>query len=183
MVWDNYILEQFHTALPGGDHDESLYYGPYNTLLNELFPRQEHFMIVPQYKRPEHSKAVDFTTIFIVRHNSHPIFFVEIKALGHLQRVSDRQAADNQMRERFEKLFDEVKISNLYGMSALGTRVCLYEWDRETRKIEPPAIPKDPNYTIDTAPIDRWNLDILSAEGEQRLREVVARVKTMSSEI
>jgi len=183
MVWDNYILEQFQTAVPGGEHDESRYYGPYCTLLHQLFPAPEHFMLVPQYKRPEQSKAVDFTTIFIVRHKCHPCFFLEIKALGHLEKPSDRQAADDQMRERYGKLFDEVEISALYGMSAIGTRVCLYEWDRETRKIEPPAIPKDCNYTMDTAPIDRWNLDILSVEGEKCLRAVVARVKTMCSQI
>ncbi|KAF8423104.1 hypothetical protein EV426DRAFT_603864, partial [Tirmania nivea] len=52
MPWDRYILQQFQSALPRGEPDESQYYGPYNTLLNYLFPKEESYMVVPQYKRP-----------------------------------------------------------------------------------------------------------------------------------
>ncbi|KAF8420672.1 hypothetical protein EV426DRAFT_537309, partial [Tirmania nivea] len=39
--------------------DESRFYGPYNVLLNYLFPFEEDFVVVPQFKRPEQSKSVD----------------------------------------------------------------------------------------------------------------------------
>ena len=39
----------------------------------------ERYMIAPQYKRPGQSKSIDFTMIFIVSHNEHPVFFVEVK--------------------------------------------------------------------------------------------------------
>ena len=65
MVWDTYTSKQFATALPQGEFDESKFYGPYNGLLNDMFLKSEDFMVVPQYKRSEYSKAaVDFTTVF-----------------------------------------------------------------------------------------------------------------------
>ena len=49
---ENYIQKQFQPAIPLGEHDESQYYGPYNTPLTKLFPGKEHHMVVPQYERP-----------------------------------------------------------------------------------------------------------------------------------
>ncbi|KAF8453110.1 hypothetical protein BGX38DRAFT_1179227 [Terfezia claveryi] len=141
-------------------------------------------MVVPQYKRSELSQtSVDFTTVFIVRHNDHPVFFLEIKPAGHLQHNSSREAADLQMREWFRILFDDVQIPIMYGVSAIGTRLCIYSWNKETRRITPNAIPIDQNVTSDTAPAARWNLELMTAEGEQRLREVVRHVKEMSGQI
>ncbi|KAF8450144.1 hypothetical protein BGX38DRAFT_1184726, partial [Terfezia claveryi] len=140
-------------------------------------------MVVPLYKCSELSKtAVDFTTVFIVRHNDHPVFFLEIKPAGYLQHNSSREAADLQMRERFRILFDDVQIPIMYGVSAIGTRLCIYSWNKETRRITPNAIPIDQNVTSDTAPAARWNLELMTAEGEQRLREVVRHVKEMSGQ-
>jgi hypothetical protein len=102
MPWDEYTLEQFESALPQGEYDESEYYGPYNGLLNDLFPKDEYYMIVPQYKRPAQLTLADFTTIFLVRQQKHPVFFVEIKPAGHIHNVSPYASANKQMRERFE---------------------------------------------------------------------------------
>lgn len=55
------------------------FYGPYNALLNYLFPSDEEYMIVPQYKHPEESRSIDFTTIFVIEYQEKPIFFMEIK--------------------------------------------------------------------------------------------------------
>ena len=71
--------KQFSIAIPQGNSDESRFYGPYRGLLTDLFPKREYSMVVPLYKRPEQSKSVDFTTIFIVRHDEHPVFFIQIK--------------------------------------------------------------------------------------------------------
>ncbi|RPB23975.1 hypothetical protein L211DRAFT_849141 [Terfezia boudieri ATCC MYA-4762] len=124
MAWDAHTRKQFATALPQGEFDESKFYGPYNGLLNDLFSKAEDFMVVPQYKRSELSQtSVDFTTVFIVRHNDHPVFFLEIKPAGNLRHNSSREAADLQMRERFRILFDDVQIPIMYGVSAIGTRL------------------------------------------------------------
>ncbi|KAI5809602.1 hypothetical protein DFH27DRAFT_152922 [Peziza echinospora] len=87
MPWPQEIVDFFNLARLRGDTDESRFYGPYNALLNYLFTFKERFMVVPQFKRPEQSKAVDFTTIFVVRHDEHPAFFVEVKASNHIQHL------------------------------------------------------------------------------------------------
>lgn len=171
------------SALPHGEYDGSEYYGPYNGLLNDLFPKQEHYMVVPQYKRPAQLTSVDFTTIFLVQQQKHPVFFIEIKPAGHIHNVAPRASADKQMRERFEDLGDRVKIPILYGVSAIGTKLCFYKYTKETGDLEPELILGSARRVIDTAPINRWDVDILTPQGEQRLREVVGHVKGMCTQM
>ncbi|RPB23134.1 hypothetical protein L211DRAFT_787553, partial [Terfezia boudieri ATCC MYA-4762] len=57
----------------------TILWGPYNTLLNYLFPFKEDFVFVPQFKRPEQPK---FTTIFIISRDEHPVLFVEVETIG-----------------------------------------------------------------------------------------------------
>ncbi|KAF8429911.1 hypothetical protein BGX38DRAFT_1232645 [Terfezia claveryi] len=140
-------------------------------------------MIVPQYKRPEESKSVDFATTFLVSHNEHPIFFLEVKASDHINHISTRGDADKQMRERFKKVFDEVKVDILYGVSAIGTRFCVYQVNAASGYIEPEAIPEDPIRVTDTAPAARWDLDVMTVEGRKRLLEVVGHIKTMCEQL
>ncbi|KAF8418384.1 hypothetical protein EV426DRAFT_318557 [Tirmania nivea] len=109
--------------------------------------------------------------------------FIEVKPLGYLEHASTRSAADEQMRARYNTLFDDVEINVLYGVSAIGTRLCFYKWTEETREIVPKAIPSSPDFTIDKALAERWGLDILTAEGEERLRRVIDDVKTMCKEL
>ncbi|KIJ24786.1 hypothetical protein M422DRAFT_39007 [Sphaerobolus stellatus SS14] len=179
MPWPEYIQEQFATVTPFGEVDETEYYGPYNGLLFELFPSPEHFMIVPQYKRPRYPQSADFSTIFTVQHRKQPVFFIEIKPSGHIRKLSERVSADQQMRERFDALSDEVNIPTLYGVSVLGTKLCVYTYETETSKLTPGEIERDPKYVTDRAPAGRWNLDIMESGGEQRMREIVAHVKEM----
>lgn len=49
MPWPNWILKQFATIPSGVDNatQESLLYGPYNTILHYLFPPEEDIVVVP----------------------------------------------------------------------------------------------------------------------------------------
>ena len=179
MPWPVHVVEQFDTVTPLGEVDETEYYGPYNGLLLELFPGPQHFMIVPQYKRPTYPQSIDFTTIFIVQCHKHPVFFIEIKPSGHIKTISDRSAADQQMRERFDALTGQLTIATLYGVSALGTKLCVYTYDSQAETLEPEGIERDTRRVNDRAPAARWDLDIMTQEGEQQLREVVTHIKTM----
>ncbi|KAF8453490.1 hypothetical protein BGX38DRAFT_1090537, partial [Terfezia claveryi] len=76
-------------------------------------------------------------------------------------------------------LFEDVDIGVLYGLSAIGSKLCVYTWTKETGRILPKQIPIDPEYTIDTAPRRRWDLDVLSTEGEERIGGIVAHIQTM----
>ncbi|KAF8529671.1 hypothetical protein BU17DRAFT_36489 [Hysterangium stoloniferum] len=179
MPWPEHVREQFGTVTAFGEIDETEYYGPYNGLLLHLFPGEEHFMVVPQYKRPTYPQSIDFTTIFIVQHQKHPVLFLEIKPAGHIKKTSNRASADEQMRQRFKDLRDEVSTPTLYGISALGTKLCVYTYKSQSRIVIPPEIKDDPVVLNDTAPANRWDLDVMEFEGEQRIREIVGHIKIM----
>jgi hypothetical protein len=58
----------------------------------------------------------------------------------------------------------------------MGTRLCFYHLD--TTDVAADIIPLDniprhPTRVNDTAPIERWDCDVLDAEGEARFRVVV----------
>ncbi|KAJ7583191.1 hypothetical protein C8J56DRAFT_953307, partial [Mycena floridula] len=148
-----------------------------------MFPGAEHYMIVPQYKRPTYPQSIDFTTIYIVTLQKCPVLFLEIKASGHIKAISDRAAADEQMRERFEALASKLRIGKLYGISALGTKICIYTYDAVSDELSPPRIQRDVMRINDRAPADRWNLDILQPDGEARMRGLVNEVKAMCSQV
>ncbi|KIJ13341.1 hypothetical protein PAXINDRAFT_81399, partial [Paxillus involutus ATCC 200175] len=57
------------------------------------------------------------------------LFFIEIKPSDHLRTISDRSAADQQMREGFDALADQLSILTLYGISVMGTQLCVYTYD------------------------------------------------------
>ena len=90
------MVKAFELTLPRGELEESEYYGSYNAILSHLFPIEEDYLVVPQYKRPKQSRSVDFTTVFIVRHQKYTVFFIEVKASGHIQHISSREEADPQ---------------------------------------------------------------------------------------
>ena len=183
MTWADTIQEQFD-LVDRFTADETEYYGLYNTLLTDVFPHAEHFQIVPQYKGPITPGSIDFTTIYIVRKRKCPVFFIEIKPLPHLDDISTREKADQQMRDQLVTIIGRnLVIPKLYGISAMGTRFSVYEYSLNTNMPLPPSITRDAIYVTDVAPADRWNYELLEADGEQKMRELVAEVKAMCVEI
>lgn len=91
MPWPVYIIRKFDRAVPEGENDESKFYGPYNVLLNYLFPAGEEYMVVPQYKLPDKPKSINFTATFVIECQGKPIFFMEVKPSMHLQKPSLRR--------------------------------------------------------------------------------------------
>lgn len=193
MPWPDYITLRFAKATPAGEYDESAFYGPYNMLLGYLFPATEGYMVSPQYTRPEQSKSGAFNASFLVHHHHRdkPVFFMEIKPSSHLRKPFLRRFADSQMRERAAGLVgDGLGLPVVYGVGAIGTSACVYKLGRETGSVVEPAAVRNAGgaqnaryWTVDTAPIEWWNLDLLGPEGEQRLRDVVAGVKAMCAEV
>lgn len=83
------------------------------------------------------------------------------------------------MRRRVVDFCDVITIPKLYGISALGTRLSVYEFTRATRELTPHAILADPNVLTDVAPKARWKYGLFEEEGEAKVREIVAEVKDM----
>ena len=65
----------------------------------------------------------------------------------------------------------------------MGTKICIYRLHIASRRIFPFAIPNNPELVTDTAPVDWWNLDLLTQEGQDRLRKIVQFIKEMSTQI
>jgi hypothetical protein len=183
MPWADTIREQFDLVDPLTT-DETEYYGPYNTLLNDLFPHSEHFQVVPRYKGPVTPGSVDFTTIYIVRKQKCPVFSIVIKPFVHLDDIFTREKADQQMRDHFVSIIGRnLAIPKLYGISAMGCRFSVYEYTKDTNILFPPSITRDAMFVTDVAPADRWNYELLEENGELKMKTLVASVKEMCAEI
>lgn len=182
MPWSAAVTTQF-SLVDLYTHDETEFYGPYNSLLFELFPTAEDYQISPQFKNVEGS--LDFTIQYIVHHrHMGPIFFLEIKAYRTLKDLSARVAADDQTRQSFGTFASsQIPIPTLYGASAFGPVLCIYEFTTATRRITPPRILPERDIINDTAPEDQWEFDIMKEEGEARLRAVVTHIKAMAATI
>ncbi|TFK41792.1 hypothetical protein BDQ12DRAFT_396780 [Crucibulum laeve] len=84
------------------------------------------------------------------------------------------------MRERYESLIGQnLVIPKLYGISVMGTRFSVYEYDKATKSLSPPSIAPDSTFVTDVAPASRWNYELLEDAGEQKMKELVAEVKRM----
>ncbi|GBE84137.1 hypothetical protein BKA93DRAFT_372317 [Sparassis latifolia] len=177
--WPPYILEQFKCIHPD-TADEYEFYGPYNTLLMDLFPPKEHFQVCPQPAQSlTSSTATNFA--FVVKHHGRPVFFLHVKPGVHIKRLTDRVEADLQMRRWFEALVDECKLPVLYSVSALGTRIAFYSCDRETGYIDPLSIERNLDRVTDTAPATHWNVDVQT--GAPLMQESLRRIRTMLAEV
>ena len=64
----------------------------------------------------------------------------------------------------------------LYGVSAMGTKLCFYEFEKATGRMTPQSIPSNPGSTMDVAPQEQWDCDVLDAVGEQRLRALATQI-------
>jgi len=183
MPWSETIFEQFQSV----NHlttDKNEYYGPYNTLLTDLFPHVEHFQVAPQFIGPFTPDSVDFTVIYIVTKRKVPVFFIEVKPYIYLQSPGRRGDADERMRRMFRDLvFGILPIPKFYGVSAMGTCLSIYECTKATRVLLPRAIAPDPKIVNDIAPQERWNYELLEASGEEKFKAIVAEVKAMAHNI
>ena len=154
-------------------NDENAYYGPYTRLLYHLFGIEGPFEIVPP------RDPIDAVAMFTVELDKHPVLFIEVKPPSSFHLDSKRKQADDQMRDSFRDLRANLVTPRLPGISAFGTRVAFYEYIAATSAVTPPAIPADPMFLNDVAPADRWNYDLLEADGIARMRQVAQDVRAM----
>lgn len=178
MPYSSGVNEQFE-IVDLFTSEESDFYGPFNSLLFELFPTSEHYQISPQFKRLHGS--LDYTIQFIIRRRRVPVFFVEVKTFRSLKELSARMSADKQMRESYlDFASGNISTPTLYGLSAFGPQFSVYTYDPASGYLVPREIPRDLRYINDVAPKDRWAYNLLEEAGEAKLREIVAHVKAMA---
>lgn len=173
--WPLKIVRRFSTIPPNAREND--YYAPYNKLLNIIFPPDSDYTVAPQsYSVPNSRDSVDFIIEFEVRLEDKPILFLEIKEPSRIALKSAREEADNQMRKRMGDLAPACPLDILCGVSAFGTQLSFYTYDKQTR-ILPVRIHPHPELETDTAPLNRWDCDILEDEGAQRFQYLVAEIK------
>ena len=173
-VWSRPILTRFATV-PANPREND-YYAPYNKLLNVLFPPDGPFTVGPQtHSIAESREYIDFMIEYQVFWGDAPVFILEIKAGPKLGLVSAREEADLQIRRRLRDLVGICPLSKLHAVSAIGTKLCFYAAENG-RAITPPRIVADDQFATDTAPRERWDCDVLEAEGAARLNAVVHEI-------
>ena len=79
-------------------------------------------------------------------------------------------------------IIDACPLPVLHGVSAFGTKLCFYSITK-AGLVSPEYIATSPQYVTDTAPVDRWNYDILTDEGETELRRIVQVITTECAQL
>ncbi|TDL14991.1 hypothetical protein BD410DRAFT_778501 [Rickenella mellea] len=182
-MWPEKVQRQFDIAqAAGNDALENVLHAPYNKLLNTLFPVDTDFTVIPNFQEINSNRSADYLVTFEIFLENRPVFVLELKREKDFSLKSKRSAADDQLRERLGDLIDTCPLPLLHGVSAYGTKLCFYSITK-AGLITPKKIPVSPLYQTDTAPADRWNYDILTAEGEAEFRRIVEFIITECAKI
>lgn len=183
MPWPAHIVAR-SSRLLDTETIENKFYGLYNAILNECFPSTQ-FTVTPQYLTTEAQVggigAINFAITYVVEplDLEGPVFFIEIKPPTHLSSISTRKDAENQVRNRFGQLAHLVRIPRLYGVSAIGRQLSYHTYERASGAVDPVVLADSTNVIADTAPIERWDTDIMQEEGCTKFVAIVEEIKKM----
>ncbi|KAJ7222070.1 hypothetical protein B0H12DRAFT_1151308 [Mycena haematopus] len=157
---------------------ENRYYGAYDKLLNYCFPDFD-FVVSPQAPSKDNDRdTVDSIVYLVVRDKKQrPLFLLEVKDDSHRDLPSLRQAADIQMRDRYNSLIYSCPIPTLYGLSAMGTNIRVYAGDVLNEDVRPALVPTSPTRIVGRDYLKKeWDLDLLSDEGFTKMKEIVTYI-------
>ncbi|KAH6889079.1 hypothetical protein BKA70DRAFT_886288 [Coprinopsis sp. MPI-PUGE-AT-0042] len=189
MPWPIRIARQFQIVPENGS--ESDLCGPYNKLLNHLFPPESEFTVIPRShiqmtarERPPDTQIGDHPHLgfmfFEVEHDNLPVLLLLMARPSALESPLAREMADAQMRMHLLSRVELCPTKTLRGISAFGTRLCFFTVDigEGGSTIDPVAILKNTEVGLeDVAPLERWSTDLMSAEGEEQVCKVVESIK------
>ncbi|KAK0442698.1 uncharacterized protein EV420DRAFT_1752241 [Desarmillaria tabescens] len=121
-----------------------------------FFPADSDYTVAPQsYSFSDPYGSANLVIGFEVVFEDKPVFFLQIKEPQALAVKSAREEADGQMRKCMRDLAPNCLLGILYGISAFGTRLCFYSYDKQTR-ILPKRVSPDRERETDIAPLNRW---------------------------
>jgi hypothetical protein len=95
-AFPEFVTDQFK-LIKKSSTDENEYSGPFNALLNSLFPASENYQISPQSQRI--AGSIDFTVMFLLGGQKIPVSIIQVKIEVAYETPSSRKAADEQMRD------------------------------------------------------------------------------------
>ncbi|KIN97201.1 hypothetical protein M404DRAFT_161089, partial [Pisolithus tinctorius Marx 270] len=168
--WPEQIAYPFNILPP--HTNEGDYFGPYNKLLNFLFPPDGPFTVgFLSTKGSQHP----IVFIFQILLKNKPVLILELRHPSYLDIPSEREKADEQIRSRMTDTAAACPLDTLYAISVLGTKLCFYSLDTQDSRAE--IVPAPILGVSDPAPANRWNLDVMEAAGEAQLRDIVKQIE------
>ena len=184
--WPVGLLRIFEICREENKPYESRYYGPYTKLLDYCFGNSFTFVVVlkktPSNCVPEEAADPIFSlTVFDAAYR--PVLMVEIKDDDWASIANNRLQADEQLRDQYNAMLDTCPLPRFWGLSLLGTSARIYCGDVAARTITPwyQARPRE-DYIL---PLEflkgEWDLDILSQEGFNKMKEIVMDIMTAAA--
>ncbi|KAJ3093307.1 hypothetical protein HDU96_002385 [Phlyctochytrium bullatum] len=175
LPWHPNVVARFRQASIVGTEKE--YYPCYSALLSTIFRVEDGFIVCPVTYPLQTNESVDFVLEYQVEMMGKPVLIVELKPHRSLDDDSARAAADVQIRTRFNSLLRQCPLNVMKGISAFGTSVCVYEASKTTRTVTPPRIAAHEELLSDTAPRERWNMEVLHRDGAQQLWQMLVQLR------
>ena len=84
LPWDVELQSEFEDVSKNATN-ESLWYGPWDTVLHRLFRDNEGFQIALQHLKMGHRGEPEWSVFYLVKAGSIPICVIEVKPLWHLK--------------------------------------------------------------------------------------------------
>ncbi|KIY63237.1 hypothetical protein CYLTODRAFT_426283 [Cylindrobasidium torrendii FP15055 ss-10] len=165
--WPTGFAEMFNT-IHNSSSDDRRYYAAYNKLLNWMFPSWD-FLVSPHHESPD---------LLVVINHGKPMLFISVKSERWVSNAGTRMRADALVRQHYFDMLGECPSPVLWGVSALGTNIRLYQ-GRTNENIIAPRY--DSSMTQNHLPRDyletAWELDLLSQEGFNAMKNIAAKIK------
>lgn len=167
--WPDAVLCSFEDAEESPMHE---FHGPWNRLLNFIFPAKSIFEVAPFLYGCSESQA---TALFlVVKKLDKPVLFVEVLPKENIHSISGRHEADARIRSYFSDVSRSVETLMLHGISAFGSKVAFYHFDKINDTVHPKAV-------CGVVPEDQWSDDITRMAGAVKLTKMVEEVKAYSA--
>jgi hypothetical protein len=184
MSWPDTVVSRF-ARVPTNPREND-FYGPWNKLLNIVFPPDGPFTVAPQsYPVQPSRESLYFLVEFHILMEEVPVFILKIKTPVSFEFASAREEADDQVRKRLRDLVDRCPLPQLHAVSVFGTKLSFYTGQSSTNPVQitPTRIPRDLFLENDVAPKECWNLDILESDGAEKFRAIVEQIKSQRSHL
>ncbi|KAF9043566.1 hypothetical protein BDZ89DRAFT_980572 [Hymenopellis radicata] len=157
--------------------ESSRYYAPYNKLLSWMFPSWDFLVLPHAVTGTDAGDSVDYIALLVISRGK-PVMLLEVKDDSYNAHPHDRRRADGQMRRLFNDMLERCPLPILYGISALGTSLCVYKGNTATFEMEPPEdlllrkFDMSPPHYME----NQWSVELLSQEGFKEVKRTMPQV-------
>lgn len=158
---------------------EKAYHGAYVNILKSCFPDNEGFTVCPMAHPLENPHmSIDFTVEYHSESLHRPVLMVELKRALTINKISVRNAADAQARERIQMMAELIPLNDVYLVSIFGKICKIYNLNKVNGVIWPRrGTARNSTGIIDRAPKSGWNIDLSTRQGRRKLAEKCQEVK------